>query len=188
MPVEFQDFDRDETIYSYDDNGIFIGSYTKRIPRGVGMPRNSWNVAPPALGQNQAARFNRATETWEIVPDFRGQKRFKPNGEEVEIKDVGEPDPELSETKPPPSRANRVDRLRVAVSSHITDFALSEGFESTLDAVSYADEPAEPNRQSKAIAIRLWRSQCWAVFDAQIVGQLPSAEDLIAALPAAPGV
>lgn len=86
------------------------------------------------------------------------------------------------------SRPQQVDELRATVSDHVEAFARSEGFESTLDAVSYADEPAEPNRQSKAIAIRLWRSQCWAVFDAEIVGQLPSAEDLIAALPAAPSV
>ena len=180
MPIPFQDVERDETIYSYDDNGVFVGSYTKRIPRGVGLPRNAWNVAPPALGANEAARFNRDDETWEVVPDFRGEVRYTPEGDRIEINDVG-PMPEgLLEEKPerPDERQRNRDAL---VRRHLDDTAQDEGFESMLDAVSYANEPTDPERQARGSLLRAWRSTVMLAVDAAPPNQPGPA--LIASLP-----
>jgi len=165
MPIPFQDEDRDETIYSYDENGVFVGSYTKRIPRGVGLPRNAWNVAPPALGANEAARFNRDNETWEVVPDFRGAVRYTPEGERIEINDVGPMPPGLLEDKPIPPGQARKDRDAL-VRKHLDDTAEAQGFDSMLDAVSYADEPTDPARQALGAALRAWRSTVMLRVDA----------------------
>lgn len=81
-----------------------------------------------------------------------------------------------------PQERNR--NLDDAVKRHLEEQAQSEGFYSMLDAVSYADEPTDPSRQAKGLALRVWRSQCWLAYDSAIQSDpVPNAQQFIAQLP-----
>lgn len=169
MPDVYYDEPRNATIHNYDAFGVYVGSTVKRIPRGVGLPRNSTEVVPPELSANEAARFNRDDETWEVVPDFRGEVRFDAEGERIEINDVGPMPPSLVRDKPP-KRPERIQaELMQQVKGHINARAIAQGFDSMLDAVSYAEEPTDPARQALGLALRAWRSAVLLTVDAALL-------------------
>lgn len=182
MP-EFYDHPRDVEIHSYDDNGAYVGSRIKTIPPGVGLPRNSTEVAPPPYGPGTVPVF--ADGAWTVVTDRRGEKLFDDDNNEVEIKAPGEPPPNLTQDrKPEPVTAAR---LRRHVYALIETEARSRGFESILDACSFADVMSDTTRQPVAAALKQWRSDCLAVVDVEVARpQLPSIQAVLARLPAAP--
>lgn len=117
----------------------------------------------------------------EITPEERQTLlEQEKQGREIALGRNGRP-----ETRPKQrTRDEDVFFLRASVISHIENQAKSEGFDSILDAVSYADEPTDPTRQAKGQALRAWRSQCWVVFDAETQSTpLPNPQQLIARLP-----
>ena len=78
--------------------------------------------------------------------------------------------------------------LSGAVQAHIDATAQSMGYDSILTAVSYASEPAVPEFQAQAIALRAWRSVVWlatnVVLNQVLAGGVPpTADDLVASLP-----
>lgn len=56
----------------------------------------------------------------------------------------------------------KVSEFRRLVGRHIDDAAKAQGFDSIITAVSYADEPSDEVNQGKGLALRAWRSACWA--------------------------
>ena len=80
--------------------------------------------------------------------------------------------------------------LTAAVQRHIDSQAQALGYDNIYTAVSYAEEPAVPRFQLEGRALRAWRSLVWAasreVMSAVEAGDraVPTAEELIAALPA----
>lgn len=185
MP-QFHDQPRVTTIHSYDGDGIYVSSRQKRIPRGVSLPAKATEVAPLPQRAGFAVVFDETAQTWSYAPDHRGETRYRPDGEPVVIDFVGEVPANLLVERPPRSRQQRIAQLRQVVRMQMASVAESAGFDSIVDAISYADEPTEPVRQTKGLALRAWRSACWVVFDTEIQGQLPDGDELLAALPAAP--
>lgn len=80
--------------------------------------------------------------------------------------------------------------LTATVQRHIDAQAQALGYDNIYTAVSYAEEPAVPLFQQQGRALRSWRSLVWAasreVMAAVEAGtrSVPTAEELIAALPA----
>lgn len=69
---------------------------------------------------------------------------------------------ELESEGQAPDRKDRDALIR----RHLDDTAEAQGFESMLDAVSYADEPTDPARQALGAALRAWRSTVMLRVDA----------------------
>ncbi len=70
--------DEKTVLYCYDGKTrAFIGTtYARDNPKEPGTPlirRNSTTVAPGKIGNNQTAIFDKSTNTWKTVPDFRGK-------------------------------------------------------------------------------------------------------------------
>ena len=62
--------------------------------------------------------------------------------------------------------------------------AQEHGFDNILEAVSYCEESTDNVRRPKGLALRAWRSACWAVYDLKIVeSPLPSEDQLLRDLP-----
>lgn len=61
-----------------------------------------------------------------------------------------------------PDPSERLALVRI----HLDDTAQAQGFESMLDAVSYANEPTDPARQVLGAALRSWRSTVMLRVDA----------------------
>lgn len=102
-------------------------------------------------------------------------------GQEIGLGANGRP-----EARPRVDPPGQVIKFRKgSVRKHINDEAIAQGFESILDAISYANEPTEPTRQTLGIALREWRSACMVVVDAALdgPGQPPNPQALIASLP-----
>lgn len=95
---------------------------------------------------------------------------------------------------PPPPPAPTAEQIRAdrvaAVYAHLNAAAQALGYDDIRAAVTYADEPAVPKFQAEGRAFRAWRSLVWAhcyqVLDDVQAGRrpIPSAQDLIAELPA----
>lgn len=73
------------TIYHYDAathelRGTGTANESPLEPGVFLIPANATEVAPPAVGANQAAVFNPTAQTWSLVDDFRGTQVFAPDG------------------------------------------------------------------------------------------------------------
>ena len=90
----------------------------------------------------------------------------------------------------PPSVEQRIAGLQSAVQAHLDAPARALGYDDIKTAITYAEEPAVACFQQEARALRAWRSLVWAACYALLerweAGEVaePSAEDLIASLPA----
>lgn len=112
-PISSPEYPRSRTvtIYTYDENSVFTGAQTKRIKRGVGFPANSTIVVPPSLNESEAAVFDDDSETWSIVPDYRGRTLYDTRPDEngqMKIEQVG-PLPEGYTLQPKPSPSHQWD-------------------------------------------------------------------------------
>lgn len=79
--------------------------------------------------------------------------------------------------------------MRASAQAMMDSAAQAAGYESILDASSYADEPSQPKFQGEGKSFRAWRSNVWASFDSILAdvelgkrGQ-PDEADLLAELP-----
>lgn len=90
--------------------------------------------------------------------------------------------------------AVRMKQCEQAVQSMLDAEAIAAGYDSIHTAVTYADEPAVPKFQQDGIALRTRRSLVWAkcyeVMGAVAAGTrtLPTVDELMAELPAAPAL
>jgi len=78
-------------VYIYNEDKIFV----KEVPVAVGgtPPRNSTDIAPPAIPQGKVAVFNEDTDNWQLVEDNRGTYWRIDGSGLVRVKKVGEPIP-----------------------------------------------------------------------------------------------
>lgn len=80
-------------------------------------------------------------------------------------------------------------RYESATQSMLDSKAQELGFDSILSAVSYAEEPADPDVQADAIRLRAWRSRVWKKARKIRVAvesesrTLPSVDDFLTELP-----
>lgn len=81
-------------------------------------------------------------------------------------------------------------KLVDAVQNFMDLKAQSKGYDSLLSAVTYAEEPSNPQFQKDGITFRAWRSDVWAYCYAQVAAvkagtrTLPTSDQLISELPA----
>nr|WP_314431663.1 tail fiber assembly protein [uncultured Pantoea sp.] len=79
------------TAYNaHPSTGLYAGSTTEKITKGVGLPAFCTIQTPPAIapGERKIARLN--GEIWEVIDDFRGLKAYqKSTRYSIEITDVG---------------------------------------------------------------------------------------------------
>lgn len=91
---------------------------------------------------------------------------------------------------PAPTEAETVAAYEADVQRYMDGIAWLYGYDSTLTAISYAEEPAVPAFQVEGQAFRAWRSLVWAacrdVLSQYQAGErtAPTAEELLAELPA----
>lgn len=70
MP-EFSDVARDQVVHSYNEQGVYVHTFNKHIPPGVGLPGKSTDVAPLPQRSGFAVVINEDGETWRYEPDYR---------------------------------------------------------------------------------------------------------------------
>lgn len=91
-----------------------------------------------------------------------------------------------------PDPAETVNAYTAAIQTHLDSVAQAWGYDNIYTAVTYADEPTVPEFSREGKAIRAWRSRVWAAARQTLADvqagklPLPSIEEMIASLPAAP--
>lgn len=95
-------------VYQTDDEGYFVGvTQADQDPKNAGgwlIPRGCVTTPPPAVGGNQAARWDGAV--WVLLPDFIGVKYWLPDGSEHKMAVRGIPLPAGALlVRPPPTLA-----------------------------------------------------------------------------------
>lgn len=91
--------------YNYDPVTLeYIGqSEADESPLEPGVylyPAHSTPKPPSATGNNESAVFDIASQSWSVVPDFRGQTMYDSTGAQVVVVDLGALPPGLSATAP----------------------------------------------------------------------------------------
>lgn len=71
MNFEFKDYDTVIKIYSYDDDGVFIGERDYTVPAGTGLPALCTLQRPPEAKAGFAIVFK--DEAWSYQEDNRGR-------------------------------------------------------------------------------------------------------------------
>jgi hypothetical protein len=109
------------TLYHYDAQGIYAGqSQARESPREPGkylIPFGATPVAPPEVGEHQAAVYAYDLDDWHLVADWRGTDYWDADGVQHTITEVGETVPEgasLTEPPPPPPPLPTVVTMRQA--------------------------------------------------------------------------
>jgi len=87
-----------------------------------------------------------------------------------------------------PSNDEKIAVYRAAFDRHINAKAMALDFDSIIDAVTYADEPADVVAQANGLALRVWRSLCLVYYRDELTtwqegGAAPTVTELIAGLP-----
>lgn len=153
------------------------------------IPGNATNIKPPRTKSNEAAVFDGIE--WKTVPDFRGASYWTSDGKKIRISKLNETVPDDASTEQPKVELTAGEKMafyRDGLRRHLDAEAQSLGFDSILDGVTYADEPADPISQSQGKALRAWRSKCWKKCREELAkwqdgGAEPTVEDLIKSLP-----
>ena len=101
-------------------------------------------------------------------------------------------DPEAPEPEPPvpPTLEERAEGLRTLVQQYMDATAKTKGYDSILNAITYADEESVPKFWAEGRMFRTWRSlmwaACYAMLASVIAGDIPEPADgnaLLALLP-----
>lgn len=94
-----------KTVYSYDPatgkyTGTTVADESPLEPGVYLLPAHSTETPPPEVGEHEAALWD--GETWSLVPDWRGETRYRTDtGEAVHITELG-PLPEgVTDVAPP---------------------------------------------------------------------------------------
>jgi hypothetical protein len=94
-------------LYLFDSEGLFLKKkQAKESPREPGVylenPNKNTRIAPPLASVNEVAKFDKQSQTWSIIPDFRGTTYYlKENGNAFKINKANVLVPENSVTIPP---------------------------------------------------------------------------------------
>jgi hypothetical protein len=136
-----------QNVYSYcRETGEYLGS-TPALTNpgksgGILIPAFSTVIAPPEAGENQAAVFDAASKTWEIVLDFRGTPYWDADGAPHTIAELGETIPAGASTTPPPPPPPTPEEIQAAFTEQIQrrldEFVRTIGYDNILSACTYA--------------------------------------------------
>lgn len=103
-------------VYQTDDEGYFVGvTQADPDPKNAGgwlIPRGCVTTSPPAVGGNQAAKWDGSA--WVLLPDLRGQKYWLADGSEHEITTRGIPLPPNAMSAKPPKPLAEVKAAKLA--------------------------------------------------------------------------
>lgn len=114
------------------------------------VPAFSTKKPPKQLPSTHANRYNRDTKEWEGVSIAEMQRAAEDKSKERA---------EFSEAERWKSViSGGFPTLMAEHASYANNMAKAQGFESMADAMTYCDEPANPDLQAKALALRAWRS------------------------------
>ena len=107
-----------KTVYQLDRHHCYLCTTTAdRDP----LDENNWlipagcmEIAPPQTGKNQAAQWQQESQTWRIIPDYRGQTAYRTDigrHDGITADTVTEPGdlPEGLTIEPPPSSLHTWD-------------------------------------------------------------------------------
>lgn len=135
-------------IYRYDyRTHVYLGSATadadQMHPGNYIIPAFATSLPPPPEQSGHVPVFNMEKNKWEMKP----------------TKEVS------AQLSAQLSAPQRIGVLRQQVQAMADAAAVSQGFDSMAEAVSYADEPAVPEFQEKGASLRAWRSVLWKAFE-----------------------
>ena len=153
-------------------------------------PVHFTETAPPAPVDYKVALF--LNGAWTVEDDFRGQVIHNQTDKStMVIVDVGPIPSGYALTPPPPTIAEQVETLEADVQTYIDSKAQVKGYDSAASCISYLSS-GNKTWAADALAMRDWRDAVWTFcYDSAgkvSVGTVPvpTKEQLIAALPAAP--
>ena len=107
-----------KTVYQLDYQNCFVcATVADADPVQPGnwlIPAGCVEVAPPETGKNQTAQWQQDSQTWRIIPDYRGQTAYRTNigqHDGIAADTVTEPGelPEGLTIEPPPSSLHTWD-------------------------------------------------------------------------------
>ena len=88
-----------ETVYTFDNAGVFTGKAEAQIVIGSGIPANSTLIEPPEATEGHAAIFHDGA--WEIIEDHRNDTVWnKADGSPGHVTELGPMPSTLTTTKP----------------------------------------------------------------------------------------
>lgn len=140
-------------------NEFNVHTQTLELGDNDDIPERSTFVVPPDLVGKQVAYWQGHTSSWEVLQDL------------------------------PAAALPQVSDYEKAVAGLLDTAAQAEGYDSITNAVSYAEEPANPKFQGDGKRFRKWRSLVWAHCYEQLAlvqaGEIsqPTVEDFLLGLP-----
>lgn len=91
MSIKFSEKDQVVTVYSYDSDMIFCGSFEYKWLKDTGLAANSTDIKPPKIPKSKIAVFDLHTQKWSIVNDYRNMTAYNIiDQSEVKIDYVGD--------------------------------------------------------------------------------------------------
>ncbi|MBJ9947775.1 hypothetical protein I5729_01420 [Acinetobacter bereziniae] len=91
MTIKFSEKDQVVTVYSYDSDMIFCGSFEYKWLKDTGLAANSTDIKPPKIPKSKIAVFDLSAQKWSIVNDFRNMSAYSIiDQSEVKIDYVGD--------------------------------------------------------------------------------------------------
>ncbi|ATZ63051.1 hypothetical protein [Acinetobacter bereziniae] len=91
MTIKFSEKDQVVTVYSYDSDMIFCGSFEYKWLKDTGLAANSTDIKPPKIPKSKIAVFDLSAQKWSIVNDFRNMTAYNIiDQSEVKIDYVGD--------------------------------------------------------------------------------------------------
>ena len=91
MTIKFSEKDQVVTVYSYDSDKIFCGSFEYKWLKDTGLAANSTDIKPPKIPKSKIAVFDLSAQKWSIVNDYRNMTAYSIiDQSEVKIDYVGD--------------------------------------------------------------------------------------------------
>lgn len=91
MSIKFSEKDQVVTVYSYDSDMIFCGSFEYKWLKDTGLAANSTDIKPPKIPKSKVAVFDLIAQKWSIVNDYRNMTAYNIiDQSEVKIDYVGD--------------------------------------------------------------------------------------------------
>lgn len=91
MSIKFSEKDQVVTVYSYDSDMIFCGSFEYKWLKDTGLAANSTDIKPPKIPKSKIAVFDLSAQKWSIVNDYRNMTAYNIiDQSEVKIDYVGD--------------------------------------------------------------------------------------------------
>lgn len=91
MTIKFSEKDQVVTVYSYDSDMIFCGSFEYKWLKDTGLAANSTDIKPPKIPKSKVAVFDLIAQKWSIVNDYRNMIAYNIiDQSEVKIDYVGD--------------------------------------------------------------------------------------------------